>query len=353
MRATRPPPRRARPGRRRRRRWCPPGPPPPSAASPRRRWPSWRRRLRPPTDAGDRRGGACARPRRAPEAPRPAGRRGARDHRAPSRTPGGRRRAPRPPRRAARRHEAPAPVDGCQQRGEHRGAAHGIGGPGVDPADERVGEATRHLGAQPLPHRRAHGHIHSAPAVGGSAPRRGGAPPGEVERRPGEAGGREDPGPCQRSQPGGHAEGQAGGQRPEPAPGEYVGASAPRRHELVLQAELPTQRQGLGPPGQERVGAEVHPLAVDLPGAHLPAEPVARLEDDDPDPRPCAGSGGGQRPGRRQPGDPPAHYHHGGRALGAGGPVHGAVPRSRLRCAPRRRRRRRRRRAWRRTRGRR
>ena len=163
-----------------------------------------------------------------------------------------------------------ARVERRGERGHGGPQAEDVDPPGVDAAEERVDEAVGQLVAEAGPQQRAERRV---------AARRPGQRAGGLGRRRREPGVRQQPGqpgPARR-----HAQHRAAGQRHRAPRRADRRARRRRVDEPFDQPELGQQRLHLGPPREERLGADVVGPAREVDGAQDAADAVALLQQRD------------------------------------------------------------------------
>ena len=192
--------------------------------------------------------------------------------------------------RSQPQQQAAAAVGGVGEVGRHRPQAETVGAPGVDPAEQRIGQPLDHLPAE-------------APAddvVDRGVARTGASGQDEVEPGAGDAPRRQQARPGQRADPGGHAEHEPVGQRTQATARPHVRPAGGRRHQLAAQPDSPAQVDRPRDTREEAVGALLDRQPAERAGEHLAAQAVARLVQGD------VGAGLGQRVSGGQAGDAPA-----------------------------------------------
>ncbi len=170
----------------------------------------------------------------------------------------------------------------------NRGQAEVVGVGGVDAADQGVDQPEVHLGAEAGPD---------------EGPQRVGLQTGTWSERLGRCPQLAGPGqqarPGQRQHIGGHAEQQPLGDVVQAIP-PHRRLAGRRRDEVVAEADLVGECGTPRDPGEECIGSLVDgPVAGELGGEELAAEPVVGLEHGDRQGR----LGGDERESGRQPGD--------------------------------------------------
>jgi hypothetical protein len=142
---------------------------------------------------------------------------------------------------------------------------------GVDTAEQRLDEPVDDLLAEPL--------LHQRPDARVAALERG-RREDRVHRRPGETRLRDHPALGEHLQIGGDAH-QGARHRQQLAARPEVRRGVRRVHEVVAETGGPGQLDGLRPPVQHRLGADVDDHAADLTETQLAADLARGLEHDD------------------------------------------------------------------------